>query len=134
MPSWLECDEGHGSNTLLYDAAIALSKSRPPRCRRCGKPFHYYVEHRYANVKGEKNCYEAIQIVRINMRPRMDRFDPFLLRLQHCDDPKNIKLLPIFWAPDKTGRIRVGQFPPLLSPQDWKNAFRKLKIEISTLN
>jgi hypothetical protein len=86
------------------------------------------VLHHYANVKGEENNYEVIRAARLYPRRRKDGFDPFLLLLQHEVDSKNLKVLPIFWAPDGSGKIRGGQFPPLLSSKDWKELFRKLKL------
>jgi hypothetical protein len=127
MPSWLECDNEHLGKALRRSAAIALSRGHALRCLRCGKPFRYYWEFTFANVKGEKNCYEVIRTARLYTHRRKDGFDPFLFLLRHCDDPKNVKVLPVFWAPGKRGNTRWGQFPPLLSMQDWKKLLRKLK-------
>jgi hypothetical protein len=57
---------------------------------------------------------------------RKDGYDAFLFQLQHCDDHTNVQVWPAFWAPGKKGRMRWGQFSPLLSQQDWKKLFRKL--------
>jgi hypothetical protein len=133
MGGWIGCERGHNRTTQiqLHQAAIALSENRSlGECSRseCGKSLHYYVLHHYANVKREENNYEVIRAARLYPRQRKYGFDPFLLLLQHEDDPKNQKVLPIFWAPDSKGKIRGGQFPPLLSAKDWKELFRKLKV------
>jgi hypothetical protein len=127
MPSWTECDATHLGHIPLHDAAIALSKGHPPLCVKCGRRLHIYFQFAFANAKGEKNCYDVIRIARLYTRTvRKDGYDPFLFQLQHLDDHTNVQVWPVFWAPDKKGRMRWGQFPPLLSKQDWKNLFRKL--------
>jgi len=69
----------------------------------------------------------VIQAARLYADPRKHHgFDPFLYRLRHCNDPKNVKVLPVFWAPGKKkGNPRFGQFPPLLSAQEWKKLLQK---------
>jgi hypothetical protein len=128
VSSWTECDAEHvGRGVSLYKAAIALSKGHPLLCAECRKPLRMYHEFAFANAKGEKNCYEVTRIARLYTRnTRKDGYDPFLFRLQHCDDLTNVQVWPVFWAPGRKGRMLWGQFSPLLSQQDWKKLFRKL--------
>ena len=131
MAGWIECASGkHAEKMKLYEAAKRLSKNRLGRCSHldCGKPLQYWVQHDYANAAGQHN-FQVIRAARLWSDAEVeerDGFDPFLLLLQDENDPENRKILPIFWAPDKSGKARGGQFPPILAPEEWKILFRKL--------
>jgi len=131
MGGWIKCENGHRVyDMLLHDAAIKLSQNRLGKCGKHGKSLHYHVCYkRFANdPKAEEQNYEVIKAVRLFPRKQKDGFDPFLLLLQHEDNPRDRKVLPTFWAPDRKGGIRGGQFPPLLATRDWRTLFRKLDI------
>jgi hypothetical protein len=132
MGGWVKCEDDHRSDMPLHQAAIRLSEKRLGKCSRtkCKKALHYYETFKFANVKGEENTYEVLRVARLD-RPRPKHgYDPFLLLLQHEDNPEDLKILPKFWAPDTKGGVRGGQFPPLLSRSDWQQLFRKLNVKI----
>lgn len=131
MPGCLQCDHRHRSKARLYEAALVLSRGEAlPECK-CGEAVRYYMDFQFANEKKEPldtvQTYKVLRVARLYSRLRPDGYDPFLFLLQHEDNARDKKVWPIFWAPDKKGKIRGGQFPPLLSSQDWKRLFRKLE-------
>jgi len=128
MPGYLSCDtRNRGAGMLLHEAAIRLSRGEQLSCGRCGCPVRYYVRQKWANARKRGDVtFEVKKVARLYPHARKDRFDPFLLWTQNVSDRTDVKILPIFWAPGKTRKISGGQFPPFLSPQDWKKLFQKL--------
>jgi len=54
-------------------------------------------------------------------------YAPFLLVLRDIETGAE-QILPTFWAHGKSNTERGGQFPPLLSLEEWKALFRRLDI------
>jgi hypothetical protein len=54
-----------------------------------------------------------------------ENYDPFLLVLRDIETGKE-QILPTFWAYGQSNTQRGGQFPPLLSLEEWKRLFRQL--------
>lgn len=129
MSSWISCPNGHSTKSLaIQDAAIAVSEGRPIGTgKKCGKELQYRINHTYANDPTETEySFVVTQAVRLGTR-RADgeSYDPFLLVLREIETGKE-QILPTFWAHGKSGTQRGGQFPPLLSLEEWKTLFRAL--------
>jgi Protein of unknown function (DUF2934) len=128
MPSLISCSKNHSTKSVsIQDAAIALSEGRPiGTCRRCGEELQYKITHTYANDPAKKKYnFVVTQAVRLGTRIEGEDYDPFLLVLREIKTGK-VQILPTFWAHGKSGTQRGGQFPPLLSLEEWKTLFRKL--------
>ncbi len=54
-----------------------------------------------------------------------ENYGPFLLVLREIETGKE-QILPTFWAYGQSNTQRGGQFPPLLSLEEWKTLFRQL--------
>jgi hypothetical protein len=54
-----------------------------------------------------------------------EKYDPFLLVLREIETGKE-QILPTFWANGRNNTQRGGQFPPVLSLEEWKTLFRQL--------
>lgn len=128
MPSWISCPKNHSTKLVsIQDAAIALSEGRPiGTCKQCGKEFQYRITHTYANDRTETEySFVVTRAVRLGSRLEEENYDPFLLVLRENKTGKE-QILPTFWAHGKSGTQRGGQFPPLLSLEEWKTLFRKV--------
>ena len=102
-------------------------------CKRCGKPLQYRIDHTYANDPSAKQYgFVVTRAVRLGTRLDDESYDPFLLVLREIETGKE-QILPTFWAHGKSGTQRGGQFPPLLSPEEWKTLFRKLDFGFDRL-
>ena len=136
MPSWISCPNDHSTKSVsIQDAAIAVSEGRPiGACKKCGKELQYRINHTYANDPTETEySFVVTRAVRLGTR-RADgeNYDPFLLVLREIKTGKE-QILPTFWAHGKSGTQRGGQFPPLLSLQEWKTLFRRLDASFSEM-
>ena len=60
-----------------------------------------------------------------------DGYDPFLLVLRQSEDRKE-RILPTFWFDGQIAQ-RGGQFPPLLTFEEWKRLFRRLAASFDEL-
>ncbi len=132
MGGWIRCTgpKEHRHEMKLHDAALTLAKGRQlGNCPRpeCKKPLQWVYWFEFANLpKEEKDRdFEVIRVARLFHTPP-DGYDPFLLLLRDVDNHRNVQVWPIFWAPGEKGRLRGGQFPPLLSRKQWEALFRKL--------
>lgn len=135
MPSWIWCSgsEHHFRNMKIYEAAINLSQGKAlgSPCK-CGADLEYKIKHEYANVGGALATYTVTRAARLDPEQLSDNdgYDPFLLLLRN-DETGDEVVLPTFWAPDKSGRPRGGQYPPMMRLRDWKELFGKLKSPVS---
>jgi hypothetical protein len=113
--------------TRAGDAAIAVSKREPiDVCKKCGKELQYRIEHTYANDPNQKqHPYIVIHAVRLGTRLESENYDPYLLVIRNVESGEE-QILPTFWALDNSGMWRGGQFPPMLSLEEWKTLFRQL--------
>jgi DUF2934 family protein len=128
MPSWIACPNDHLTKSVsIQDAAIALSEGLPiGACKKCGKELRYRISHAYANDPSETEySFVVTRAVRLGTRMDDENYDPFLLVLREIETGKE-QILPTFWAHGKSGTQRGGQFPPLLSLDEWKTLFRRL--------
>lgn len=128
MPSWISCPNDHSTKSVsIQDAAIAVSEGREIGvCKRCSKPLQYRIDHTYANDPSAKQYgFVVTRAVRLGTRLDDESYDPFLLVLREIETGKE-QVLPTFWAHGRSGTQRGGQFPPLLSLDEWKTLFRRL--------
>lgn len=135
MPSWIACPNDHSTKSVsIQDAAIAVSEKRQiGTCKKCGKELQYRINHTYANDRTETEySFVVTQAVRLKTRLVGENYDPFLLVLREIETGKE-QILPTFWAHGQSGTQRGGQFPPLLSLDEWKTLFRKLDSSFDEL-
>lgn len=128
MASRISCPNGHLTRTIsTWEAALALSEQRAIGvCKKCGKALHYRIDHTYANdPDGKEYGFIVTRAVRLGTRLADDDYDPFLLVLREIETGKE-QILPTYWANDRGKTQRGGQFPPLLSFEEWKRLFRRL--------
>ncbi|MGA2510796.1 MAG: DUF2934 domain-containing protein [Candidatus Acidiferrales bacterium] len=129
MPSHICCPDNHSTRAItILDAAIAVSKGQAIGvCKKCGKELQYRIEHVYANDPSRKQYgFIVTRAVRLGTRLADDeKYDPFLLVLREIETGKE-QILPTFWANGRNNTQRGGQFPPVLSLEEWKTLFRQL--------
>jgi hypothetical protein len=129
MPSRICCPENHSTKGIsIHDAAVALSEGHAIGvCKKCGKELQYRIDHVYANdPNGKQYSFTVTRAVRLGTRlADNENYDPFLLVLREIETGKE-QILPTFWAYGQTNTQRGGQFPPLLSLEEWKTLFRQL--------
>ena len=129
MPSRICCPENHSARGIsIHGAAIAFSEGRAIGvCRKCGKELQYRIDHTYANDPSRKE-YGFIVTRAVRLGTRLgggENYDPFLLVLREIQSGSE-QILPMFWAHGQSNAQRGGQFPPLLSLDEWKTLFRHL--------
>ena len=128
MPSKICCPDNHATKGIsTHDAAIAISDGRVIGvCKKCGKELQYRIDHAYPEDRNEKlHSFAVTRAIRLGGRPRKSEgYDPFLLVLRQIETGQE-RILPTFWA-DGQAAQRGGQFPPLLTFQEWKTLFRRL--------
>lgn len=129
MPSRICCSENHSTKGIsTHEAAIAVSEGRAiGACKRCGKGLQFQIDHVYANDPRKKRYSFAVtRAVRLGTRlADGENYDPFLLVLREIKTGEEL-ILPTFWAHGRHNTQRGGQFPPLLSLEEWKTLFRQL--------
>jgi len=129
MPSRICCPANHSTKGIpIHEAAIAVSERQSIGvCKRCGKELQYRIDHVYANDPNSKQYSFAVKRA-VRLRTRLtddENYDPFLLVLREIETGKE-QILPTFWAYGQSNTQPGGQFPPLLSPEEWKALFREL--------
>lgn len=127
MPSRIRCPDNHSIKGIsIHEAAVAVSEGRAIGvCKKCGNKLQFRIDHVYANARSRKR-YVVARAVRLGTRKAgRENYDPFLLVLRDIktDDEQ---ILPAFWAYGKSNTPRGGQFPPLLSLEEWETLFRRL--------
>lgn len=136
MPSRICCPDDHATKGIsIHEAAVALSEGRTiGGCKRCGKPLQYRVDQTYANDPSGKECsFVVTRAIRLGTRlANGGNYDPFLLVLREIKTGKE-QILPTLWAHGKSTTERGGQFPPLLSLEEWKTLFRRLDASFDEL-
>ncbi len=136
MPSRICCPDNHATKGIsIHDAAIAVSEGRAiGLCKKCGKELQYRIEHVYANdPRGKQYSFAVTRAVRLGTRLADDEnYDPFLLVLRDIETSKE-QILPTFWAYGQSNAQRGGQFPPLLTFEEWKTLFRRLDASFDEL-
>jgi Protein of unknown function (DUF2934) len=129
MPSQICCPNNHSTKGIsIHEAAIAVSEGRAIGvCKKCGKELQYRIDHVYANdPRGKDYGFIVARAVRLGTRLADDEnYDPFLLVLREIETGEE-QILPTFWAHGQSNTQRGGQFPPLLSLDEWKTLFRQL--------
>ena len=135
MPAWISCPKSHSTKSVsIQEAAIALSEARLiGTCKQCGEQLQYRISHTYANDPTETEyTYVVTRTVRLGTRLEGENYDPFLLVLREVNTDEE-QILPTFWAHGKSGTQRGGQFPPLLSLEEWEALFHQLDPGFRTL-
>jgi hypothetical protein len=81
----------------------------------------------YANdPSGKEYSFVVTRAVRLGTRRADDeKYDPFLLVLREIETGKE-QVLPTFWAYGQNNTQRGGQFPPLLTFEEWKTLSSRL--------
>jgi len=129
MPSRICCPENHSTKAIsIHEAAVALSEGRAIGvCKKCEKELQYRIDHVYPNdPSGKQYSFTVTRAVRLGTRLADDEnYDPFLLVLREIETGKE-QILPTFWAYGQSNTQRGGQFPSLLSLEEWKTLFRQL--------
>jgi hypothetical protein len=128
MPSRICCPDDHSTKGIsIHEAAIAVSEGRAIGvCKKCGKELQYRIDHVYANDPKRKHSFAVTRAVRLGTRLADDEnYDPFLLVLREVETGQE-QILPTFWSYGQNSTRRGGQFPPLLSLEEWKMLFRQL--------
>jgi Protein of unknown function (DUF2934) len=128
MPSRICCSDNHATKGIsIHDAAIAIAEGRAIGvCKKCGKELQYRIDHAFSGDPNEKqHSFAVTGAVRLRTRRAdNDGYDPFLLVLRQIETGKE-RILPTFWVDGQTAQ-RGGQFPPLLTFEEWKTLFRRL--------
>lgn len=136
MPAHICCPENHLTKEIsIHDAAIAVSEGRAIGvCKKCGKELQYRIDHVYANDPSRKKySFVVTRAVRLGTRlSDGENYDPFLLVLRNTENGDE-QILPTFWAHGLSGTQRGGQFPPLLTLEEWKTLFRRLDASFDEL-
>jgi hypothetical protein len=136
MPSKICCSDNHATKGIsTHDAAIAISEGRAiGACKKCGKRLQYRIDHVYANdPTGKQYSFAVTRAVRLGTRlADNENYDPFLLVLRDIEAGKE-QILPTFWAYGQSNAQRGGQFPPLLTFEEWKTLFRRLDASFDEL-
>lgn len=112
----------------IREAAIALFEGHAIGvCKKCGKQLQYRISHVYAKEPSRKEYgFVVTRAVRLGIRLADDEnYDPFLLVLREIETGKE-RIVPTFWAYDQNNTQRGGQFPPLLTLEEWGTLFRQL--------
>ena len=129
MPSRICCPDNHSTTGIsIHEAAIAVSEGRAIGvCKRCGKELQFRIDHVYANDPRKKRyTFAVMRAVRLGTRlADGENYDPFLLVLREIKTGEE-QILPTFWAHGRHNTQRGGEFPPLLSLEEWKTLFRRL--------
>jgi hypothetical protein len=129
MPSRICCPDDHSTKAIsIHQAAIAVSEGRAIGvCKRCGKELQFRIDHVYANDPSRKEySFTVTRAVRLGTRlAGGENYDPFLLVLREIETGRE-QILPTFWADGQSNTQRGGQFPPLLSLEEWKTLFSEL--------
>jgi len=136
MPSRICCPDNHSTKGIsIHEAAIAVSEGRPIGvCKRCSKELQFRIDHVYANDPRRKRYTFAVtRASRLGTRMADgENYDPFLLVLRAIKTGEE-QILPTFWAHGRHNTQRGGQFPPLLSLEEWKTLFRRLDASFGEL-
>jgi Protein of unknown function (DUF2934) len=136
MASKICCADNHATKGIsTWEAVVAISEGKPiGTCKKCGKELQYRVEHVYANDSNAKeNRFVVTRAVRLGARMAGEEsYDPFLLALRDTETGKQ-QILPTYWAYGRDTAQRGGQFPPLLSFEEWKTLFRRLDASFDEL-
>lgn len=128
MPSRICCPDDHVTKGIsTHDAAISVAEGRAiGACKKCGKQLQYRIDYALPGDISEKlRGFEVTRAIRLGTRQTgTEGYDPFLLVLRQLETGKE-RILPTFWTDGETAQ-RGGQFPPLLTFEEWKTLFRRL--------
>jgi len=128
MPSRISCPDNHATKGIsIHEAAIAISAGRAIGiCKKCGKELQYRIDHAYPGDPNERlHSFTVTRAIRLGTGLiGNEGYDPYLLVLRQIETGKE-RILPTFWVDGQTAQ-RGGQFPPLLTFEEWKTLFRQL--------
>jgi hypothetical protein len=129
MPSRICCPNNHSSRSVsIHEATIALSEGREIGvCKKCGKELQYRFDYVYTHdPKRKKYSFVVTRVARLGARlAEGENYEPLLLALRDSKTSRE-QVLPTFWAQGKSTMERGGQFPPLVTLEEWKTLIRQL--------
>lgn len=136
MASRICCAKFHATKAIsAWEAAIAVSSGKPIGvCKKCGEALQYRIEGIQAQDSTQKDDYFVVTRA-IRLGPKMlvgESYDAFLLVLRHNRDGAE-RIMPTYWSYGKDTAQRGGQFPPVLSLEEWKSLFRRLDATFDKL-
>jgi len=136
MPSHISCPDNHSTEKIsIHEAAISVSEGRAiGACKKCGKALQFQIDHVYPNdPRKKRHTFAVTRAVRLGTKlAGGENYDPFLLVLREIKTGEE-QILPTFWAHGRHNTQRGGQFPPLLSLEEWKRLFRQLDASFDEL-
>jgi hypothetical protein len=89
------------------------------------------VSHTYANSE-ETHEYELEKVARLysDEEAEENQYDPMVFLLREKETGEKA-IWPFFWAKDRNGHWRVGQFSPLFSVLDLEELLRSLQVVVA---
>jgi hypothetical protein len=139
MPSKVECDKGHRYGRTCREAAIEIAQAAEtgwPTCKRlgCGAPLRYVSKQKYPSSADKEYVYEVEKVIRF--RPDTaegEKYDPMLFILRERTEGDRrlwpVHVWPFYWTHNRNGQWHVGQFPPLLTAKELRDALQGAGIE-----
>ena len=132
MPSWVGCENGHWGGRCR-EAAIKIAKNGAlGKCsvQGCDSDVHYVVTLTFSN-SGETHRYELIKVFRTSTDSQVEEneYDPMIFLLSHLES-KELTIWSWYWTVSRKRTWHVGQFPPLLTVDNFRDAFNYFELEI----
>jgi hypothetical protein len=125
MPSRVTCEKQHFGGRCR-DAAIEISQNGfLTPCKICGAPRHYFIRQHYPGI-GETHEYELEKVVRVFSSEVAEKgYDPMIFLMRHKQFG-TFAVWPFYWVKTNKGNWVVGQYPPILDLDEYKNSIQKL--------
>lgn len=128
MSSEVKCDNGHAYPGSCRKAAREIcERGALIPCSRCGKNVHYLVSHTYPYHKVTVK-YEVLRVLTLFPTDRVESegYDPMMFIMKNLSNGKK-RIWLYYWTKNRRGKWANGQFPPLLSIDDFKRAVEGLE-------
>jgi hypothetical protein len=127
MGSEVKCDDGHAYPGPRRKAAREIfERGALKPCSHCGKNMHYFVSHTYPYHRVTVR-YEVLRVLAMFPidRAESEGYDPMMFIMKNLANGKKTVWL-YYWTKNRHGKWANGQFPPLLSIEDFKRAIKEL--------
>ena len=124
MTTIVSCQSGcKGLTTHEAAKRLAKSKSSTAECSKCGKLMSIRIEQEYHAEKPPKtHIYDVVKVIRLYSDQQSEEqnppFDPMMLFVHESDANKDY-IWPIYWTKDRKGRWWWGQFPPMITADEF---------------